>query len=50
MIETKEKVEFNLNTEEMAKAGLHFGHKTSRLHPKMMPYLGGVRNTIHIID
>ena len=45
-----EKDEFNLNIEEMARAGLHFGHKTSKVHPKMMPYLAGVRNTIHIID
>ena len=41
---------FKLDTEEMARAGLHFGHRTSRVHPKMMPYLAGVRNTIHIID
>jgi small subunit ribosomal protein S2 len=39
-----------LDVEEMAKAGLHFGHKTSKLHPKMLPYIFGVRNTIHIID
>lgn len=45
-----EKEEFNLNLEEMAKAGLHFGHRTSKIHPKMMPYLEGVRNTVHIID
>lgn len=45
-----EKEEFNLNLEEMAKAGLHFGHRTSKIHPKMMPYLQGVRNTVHIID
>ncbi|MBU4298617.1 30S ribosomal protein S2, partial [Patescibacteria group bacterium] len=45
-----EKEEFNLNIEEMIKAGLHFGHKTSKIHPKMMPYLQGVRNTVHIID
>jgi len=42
--------EFNLNLEEMAKTGLQFGHKTSKCHPKMEPYLYGVRNTIHIID
>jgi len=40
----------NLDTEEMARAGLHFGHRTSGVHPKMMPYLYGVRNTVHIID
>jgi len=49
MIEVK-KEDFNLDLEEMAKAGMHFGHKTSKLHPKMEPYLYGVRNTIHIID
>lgn len=42
--------EIELNLEEMAKAGLHFGHKTSKLHPKMLSYIFGVRNTIHIID
>jgi len=44
------KAEFNIDTEEMAKAGLHFGRKTSKTNPKMKPYLYGVRNTIHIID
>lgn len=42
--------DFNLKIEEMAEAGLHFGHKTSKLHPKMLPYLFGMRNTIYIID
>lgn len=53
MIKTPEKLNnnsFNLDTEEMTKAGLHFGHRTSRVHPKMAPYLQGVRNTVHIID
>ena len=36
--------------EEMTKAGLHFGHKTSKTHPKMKPYIGGVRNTVHMFD
>jgi small subunit ribosomal protein S2 len=40
----------NLSVEEMTKAGLQFGHKKSRVHPKMKPYLSGVRNTIFIID
>jgi small subunit ribosomal protein S2 len=44
------KIEIKLDTEEMAQAGLHFGHRTSRVHPKMIPYLYGVRNTVHIID
>ncbi len=36
--------------EEMAKLGLHLGHRTSKIHPKMKPYLFGSRNNIHIID
>jgi small subunit ribosomal protein S2 len=42
--------EFKLDVEEMAKAGLHFGHRTSKVHPKMMPFIFGARNTVHIID
>ncbi|MFQ6049660.1 MAG: 30S ribosomal protein S2 [Candidatus Paceibacterales bacterium] len=48
--EKTKKKDFNLDIEEMTKAGLHFGHKTSKVHPKMKPYLYKVRNTIHIID
>ncbi len=36
--------------EEMASAGLHFGHKTSKRHPKMSPYIEGVKGSVHIID
>lgn len=42
--------EFNLNPDEMLRAGLHFGHRATRGHPKMAPYLQGVRNTVQIID
>ena len=48
--EPKQKIKFNIDTEEMARASLHFGHKTSKVHPKMKPYLYGARNTVHIID
>ena len=44
------KEDFKLKPEEMAEAGLHFGHRTSRIHPKMKPYISGSRNTVHIID
>jgi len=44
------KENLSLDLEEMAKFGLHFGHKASKINPKMNPYLYGVRNTIHIID
>ncbi len=36
--------------EEMLKAGMHFGHRTSKWHPKMKPYIFTVRNGIHIIN
>ncbi len=44
------KDDFNINIEEMTQAGLPFGHRISRIHPKMMPFLCGARNTVHIID
>lgn len=42
--------DFKLDTEEMTRAGLQFGHRTSRINPKMNPYISTVRNTVHIID
>lgn len=42
--------DFGINIEEMTKAGVSFGHQTSRLHPKMEPYVCGIKNTTHIID
>lgn len=51
MPQTKEKkIDFNIDLEEMSQAGLHFGHKTSKIHPRMMPFLAGVKNSIHLID
>src|ERR1700756_666107 len=35
---------------QLLEAGVHFGHHTRRWNPKMVPYLFGVRNGIHIID
>lgn len=35
---------------ELLKAGAHFGHRASRWHPKMEPYIFGTRNDVHIID
>lgn len=46
----KTKIDFNLEIEEMARAGLHFGHRTFKLHPKMEPYIYGVKNTVHLFD
>ncbi len=36
--------------DEMAECGLHFGHKTSKCHPRMIPYIEGVKGSVHIID
>ena len=36
--------------EDMLKAGMHFGHRTSKWHPKMEPFIFGSRKGIHIID
>ena len=35
---------------EMLKSGVHFGHQTSRWHPKMKQYIYTVRNGVYIID
>ena len=35
--------------EELLKAGVHFGHKTSRWHPKMAPFIFGERSGVHIV-
>lgn len=43
-------IKINLNTEEMAKAGLAFGHNVSRLHPKMKLFVAGVKSNVHLID
>lgn len=42
--------DFKINIEKMVEAGVHFGHRTSKVHPKMKPYLFGARNNVHIID
>jgi small subunit ribosomal protein S2 len=35
---------------ELLEAGAHFGHQTSRWHPKMKPYIFGERDGVHIIN
>jgi small subunit ribosomal protein S2 len=39
-----------VDLKEMLEAGVHFGHRTSRWHPKMQLYVWGARNKIHLID
>ena len=34
----------------LLEAGAHFGHKTSRWHPKMAPYIYAKRQDAHIIN
>ncbi len=46
----KKKGEFNINPKELMEIGVHLGHKTSKFHPKMKPYILGVKKTVHLID
>lgn len=39
-----------LAVRDLLKAGVHYGHRTSRWNPRMEPYLFGKRNSIHIVD
>ena len=39
-----------VDIKELLAAGAHFGHKTSRWHPKMAQYIHSKRNGSHIID
>lgn len=39
-----------VDIKDLLAAGAHFGHKTSRWHPKMAPYIHSKRNGSHIID
>jgi small subunit ribosomal protein S2 len=39
-----------VDIKELLEAGAHFGHKTSRWHPKMAPYIHSKREGSHIID
>lgn len=36
--------------DEMLKAGMHFGHRTNRWHPKMEPFIFTKKNGIYIIN
>ncbi len=39
-----------VSVKELLKAGVQYGHRTSRWNPKMAPYIYGKRKGIHIID
>jgi len=38
------------SAQELLEAGVHFGHKTSRWHPKMEQYIFTTKSDIHIFD
>ncbi len=40
----------SLTLEEMLAAGMHFGHRSERWHPKSKPYIFGERQGIHVIN
>ena len=40
----------SVDIKALLAAGVHFGHKTSRWHPKMAPYIHSKRQDNHIID
>jgi small subunit ribosomal protein S2 len=50
MEEKKEEKKDKIDLMDMLKAGVHFGHKKSKKHPRMDEYIFAVRNGISIID
>lgn len=41
---------YQLNLENLLKAGVHFGHKKSRWNPKMKKFIFGLKSGVHIIN
>ncbi len=48
MAENNKKTDFNIKVEDMASVGVSFGHRTSKCHPNMKPYIVGVKGSDHI--
>ena len=42
--------EFDITPQGVIEAGLCFGHGKSKSHPKMKPYISGIKGTIQIFD
>src|SRR3954463_7470700 len=40
----------DVDIKKLLESGAHFGHKSSRWHPKMAPYIHSKRAGNHIID
>jgi len=49
---SKERTDFfdDAEIQKMLEAGMHFGHRHSKTHPKMTPFVYGSRNTIDLIN
>jgi small subunit ribosomal protein S2 len=41
---------YNFTIRELLEAGVHFGHKKNFWNPKMLKYIYGTRNGVHIVD
>ena len=39
-----------INFRDLVKAGVHFGHQSSRWCPRMAPYIWGQKNSVHLIN
>ncbi len=48
--ERKSYMTVNVDMKALLEAGAHFGHKTSRWHPKMAPYIHSKRQDAHVIN
>lgn len=48
--EARNSVSNGVDPKKLLEAGAHFGHKTSRWHPAMRPYIHSKRGGVHIID
>jgi len=48
--EEKDSADLIIDVDEMVKAGVYFGHRKSKRHPKMKPYIFTVKNNVDIID
>jgi small subunit ribosomal protein S2 len=40
----------SITIKSLVEAGAHFGHQTTKWNPKMLPYIYGARNGIHVIN
>ena len=49
-VKRKENMSKTIDMKELLEAGAHFGHKTSRWHPKMAQYIHSKRQDTHIIN